>query len=235
MHPRTLSFRQLQEEEEDASRHGRRNHDDDSHMAATKQQAYYKAMNNSSYSVDSCFSTNSLDSVDSFSTAPDDLEAEAVLRAVRSDRLLFEPDEDASSFKAATSKPNKKLIIKAAVDGKCDMAAFGGAIAMSMESENPYRDFRESMEAMVMSHQGGVKDWLWLEEMLGWYLRANGKSTHGLIVGAFVDLLVALSSTAGAASPAADSLSSPATPDAAAANCCSASDCSCSSCSDPCS
>jgi uncharacterized protein (TIGR01568 family) len=115
------------------------------------------------------------------------------------------------------------------------MAAFGGAIAMSMESENPYRDFRESMEAMVMSHQGGVKDWLWLEEMLGWYLRANGKSTHGLIVGAFVDLLVALSSTAGATSPAADSLSSPATPDAAAANCCSASDCSCSSCSDPCS
>uniref|UniRef100_A0A0A9GY28 OVATE domain-containing protein n=1 Tax=Arundo donax TaxID=35708 RepID=A0A0A9GY28_ARUDO len=41
--------------------------------------------------------------------------------------------------------------------------------------------------------------------MLGWYLRANGKSTHGLIVGAFVDLLVALST----ASPAD---SSPATP-----------------------
>ncbi|RCV29311.1 hypothetical protein SETIT_6G002800v2 [Setaria italica] len=234
LHPRTLSFRQLQQQEEDASRYGCQHRDDDSHMAMMKKQAaYYKTMN-SSYSVDSCFSTNSLDSVDSFSTASH-AEAEAVIRAVRSDRLLFEP-EDASSFKAA-SKPNTKLIIKAMDDDDKDdttttaseaaTAAFGGAMAMSMESENPYRDFRESMEAMVMS-QGGVKDWFWLEEMLGWYLRANGKSTHGLIVGAFVDLLVALST---AASPA-DS-SSPATP--AAANCYSASDCSCSFSSSPCS
>jgi hypothetical protein len=41
--------------------------------------------------------------------------------------------------------------------------------------------------------------------MLGWYLRANGKKTHGLIIGAFVDLLVALASSASAPSTACSS------------------------------
>ncbi|RLN04682.1 hypothetical protein C2845_PM13G00220 [Panicum miliaceum] len=221
LHPRTLSFRQQQQEENDANGHGCQNQlvDNDSHMLAlTKQQAYYKQAMNSAYS---CFSPNSLASIDSFSIASSNAaEAEAVIRAVRSDRLLFEPEE-ASSFKEAG-----KLIIKdtTTMSKQAATAAFGGATAMSVESLNPYRDFLESMEAMVVS-QGGVRDWHWLEEMLGWYLRANGKSTHGLIVGAFVDLLVALSTDA--TSPA-DSSSSPATP--AAANCrSSSSDCSCSS------
>ena len=214
LHPRTLSFRQQQQEEDDANRHGCQNQHvaNDSHMALTKRQAHYKT-------ISSCFSPNSLASIDSFSAASSDAaEAEAVIRAVRSGRLLFEPEE-ASSFKASC----KPIIIKDATTTiMSKQAAFGGATAMSVESQHPYRDFRESMEAMVIS-QGGVRDWRWLEGMLGWYLRANGKSTHELIVGAFVDLLVALST---ATSPA-DS-SSPATP--ATANCSSpSSDCSCSS------
>ena len=213
LHPRTLSFRQQQQEEDDANRHGCQNQHvaNDSHMALTKRQAHYKT-------ISSCFSPNSLASIDSFSAAAADAaEAEAVIRAVRSGRLLFEPEE-ASSFKASC----KPIIIKDATTTiMSKQAAFGGATAMSVESQNPYRDFRESMEAMVIS-QGGVRDWRWLEEMLGWYLRANGKSTHELIVGAFVDLLVALST---ATSPT-DSSSSPATP--ATDNCSSSTDCSCS-------
>ena len=216
LHPRTLSFRQQQQEEEDdANGHGCQNQhvDNDSHMALTKQQQAYYCK-----TINSCFSPNSLASIDSFSSmASSDAaaEAEAVIRAVRSDRLLFEPEE-ASSFKPIIIKDTTTMTMSK------QQAAFGGATAMSVESQNPYRDFRESMEAMVIS-QGGVRDWRWLEEMLGWYLRANGKSTHELIVGAFVDLLVALST---ATSPA-DS-SSPATP--ATANCSSpSSDCSCSS------
>uniref|UniRef100_A0A0A9FP96 Transcription repressor n=1 Tax=Arundo donax TaxID=35708 RepID=A0A0A9FP96_ARUDO len=211
--PRTLSFRQQQQQEE-VDGQGRHHH----HHHMMMKQAY-KTMNAAYFpdSVDSCFS-NSFASVDSFSTAAfessspveaSEAEAETVIRALRSDRLFFEPAA-ASSFilikETSSTKPTK---MKAVDDGKqkdtirTKKTAFGGATAMSVESQNPYRDFRESMEAMVMSH--GVKDWRWLEEMLGWYLRANGKSTHGLIVGAFVDLLVALST----ASPAD---SSPATP-----------------------
>ncbi|CAO2205425.1 unnamed protein product [Urochloa humidicola] len=212
LQPRTLSFRQEQEEEED----------NDRHMAMMKQQTahYYKRTMNSAYSVDSCFSSNSaLPSLDSFSTASD-AEAEAVFRAVCSDRLLFEPNNNKLIIK------DKDTIISTSKSKAAATAAFGGGMAMSVDSQNPYRDFRESMEAMVMSQQQGeVKDWCWLEEMLGWYLRANGKSTHGVIIGAFVDLLVALSTTAPTSPADEEQL---AVTDAAA-NCSSSSDDSSSS------
>ncbi|XP_020196751.1 uncharacterized protein [Aegilops tauschii subsp. strangulata] len=107
---------------------------------------------------------------------------EAVIRGVRaSSRLFFEPE--ATKSIVMTSKP------------VADQAAFRGATALAIDSADPYGDFRRSMEEMVLSRGGGrgEDDWGWLEEMLGWYLRANGKKTHGLIVGAFVDLLVGLS------------------------------------------
>ncbi|KAM3299056.1 hypothetical protein ACQJBY_040510 [Aegilops geniculata] len=104
---------------------------------------------------------------------------EAVIRGVRaSSRLFFEPESTKSIV--MTSKP------------VADQAAFRGATALAIDSADPYGDFRRSMEEMVLS-RGGEDDWGWLEEMLGWYLRANGKKTHGHIVGAFVDLLVGLS------------------------------------------
>lgn len=205
--PRTLSFRQ--------QHHGH-------HTMMIKQA--YKTMNSAYFpdSADSCFS-NSFASVESLSTASEasgtvdanEAEAEAVMRALRSDRLLFEPDASPATTSSSILKKKAKVKVKA-VNDDCDnkdtttcidgsssgdskQAAFDGATAMSVESENPYRDFRASMEEMVMSH--GAKDWRWLEEMLGWYLRANSKSTHGLIVGAFVDLLVALSTSASPSSP----------------------------------
>ncbi|XBI60379.1 hypothetical protein VPH35_041317 [Triticum aestivum] len=107
---------------------------------------------------------------------------EAVIRGVRaSSRLFFEPE--ATKSIVMTSKP------------VADQAAFRGATALAIDSADPYGDFRRSMEEMVLSRGGGRgdDDWGWLEEMLGWYLRANGKKTHGLIVCAFVDLLVGLS------------------------------------------
>ncbi|CAM0901672.1 unnamed protein product [Alopecurus aequalis] len=100
---------------------------------------------------------------------------EVLIRGIRSSsRLFFEPEATSSIVKPS---------------------AFGGAMALAIDSVDPYGDFRRSMEEMVLSHgTGGEDDWGWLEEMLGWYLRANGKKSHGLIVGAFVDLLIALTS-----------------------------------------
>jgi uncharacterized protein (TIGR01568 family) len=191
--PRTLSFRQEQQ--------------------TTMLKQAYKTMNSAYSVVDySCFSNSAID--DSFSTASeasgqvdafDEAEAEAVICALRSDRLFFEPADASSTScikqQAAASKKTKVALEDDQEEEHlhpCQQnqkVAFGGATAMSVESKNPFRDFRESMEAMVMSHgHGGVKDWRWLEEMLGWYLKANGKSTHGLIVGAFVDLLISLAS-----------------------------------------
>ncbi|RRT33551.1 hypothetical protein B296_00059126 [Ensete ventricosum] len=95
---------------------------------------------------------------------------EAVIRGLQSDRLFFEPGATSSIVE-----------VEAAED--VGAVPFEGSIAMAVESEDPYRDFKRSMEEMLTAH--GVIDWAWLEEMLVWYLRANGKKTHELIIGAF--------------------------------------------------
>ncbi|CAM0901673.1 unnamed protein product [Alopecurus aequalis] len=135
------------------------------------------------HSDDSASAENSFLSVtdSSYSTTapvePSDVD-EVIIRGIQScSRLFFEPEATSSMVKPAAA------------------AAFSGAMALAIDSADPYGDFRRSMEEMVLSHgTGGEDDWGWLEEMLGWYLRANGKKTHGLIVGAFVDLLIALTS-----------------------------------------
>lgn len=142
--------------------------------------------------------TNSSNSA-SFSTESDescgDQSLETVIRGVRSERLFFEPDDTNSILEEA----------------KANGFPFKESLVMAMESDDPYEDFRKSMEEMVVSH--GLKDWKCLEELLSWYLRVNGKKTHGFIVGAFVDLLVGL------ATATSSSSSSPPSCDQSAAFC----------------
>ncbi|KAM0833646.1 hypothetical protein ACQ4PT_064135 [Festuca glaucescens] len=66
----------------------------------------------------------------------------------------------------------------------------GGTVVVTLESEDPYGDFRASMVEMVAAH--GLRDWEDLEELLAWYLKLNAKGVHAVIVGAFVDMLVGL-------------------------------------------
>ncbi|KAH7685543.1 Ovate protein family C-terminal protein [Dioscorea alata] len=103
---------------------------------------------------------------------------ESVIHGLRSaDRLFFEPGGTSSIMEDARAAMR---------------VPFEGSHAVAMESDDPYHDFRASMEEMVVAH--GVKGWGWLEELLGWYLRVNGRKTHGFIVGAFMDLLLMLAS-----------------------------------------
>ena len=120
--------------------------------------------------------TNSSETT-SFSTESEGFDGESlevVVRGVRSERLFFEPGETNSILEEA----------------KTGGFPFKESVVLAMESEDPYVDFRRSMEEMVESH--GLKDWDCLEELLGWYLKVNGKKNHGYIVGAFVDLLVGI-------------------------------------------
>lgn len=125
--------------------------------------------------------TNSSESASFSTTVSDESGAElteSIIRGLRSERFFFEPGDTKSILeeaKAANGVPFKE------------------SVALAMESEDPYVDFRVSMEEMVEAH--GLKDWECLEELFLWYLRVNGKNTHGFIVGAFVDLLVGILST----------------------------------------
>ncbi|KAJ1286346.1 hypothetical protein BS78_03G346200 [Paspalum vaginatum] len=135
--------------------------------------------------------SDSVSSASSASAAPapalDDASDDAVVRGIRSDRLLFDPGASATS----SILEEKSACAGAEED---DEAAFGGGVAVAFESADPYADFRASMEEMVAAH--GVGDWGWLEEMLGWYLRANDRDTHCAIVAAFIDVVVAIADPA---------------------------------------
>lgn len=133
-------------------------------------------------STDSCFTHSStLTESESFSTLSEPSTTdpvESVVHAVKSDRLFFEPGSTSSILEEARKSTQ--------ISDACGLEAC--AFAIELESEDPYRDFVKSMEEMVLAN--GVKDWDWLEEMLGWYLSVNPECAHGYIIDAFVDLLL---------------------------------------------
>ncbi|CAL9162721.1 unnamed protein product [Musa hybrid cultivar] len=105
----------------------------------------------------------------------------AVIHGLSSDRLFFEPAGSTSSIVEETDEARSAL--------------FQGSTAMAVDSVDPFMDFRESMGEMIRAH--GVEDWEWLEEMLVWYLRMNARRImlnliQGVILGAFLDLLLSL-------------------------------------------
>jgi uncharacterized protein (TIGR01568 family) len=142
---------------------------------------------------------------DSPSTESDEASAaaDAIVLGLRSDRLLFEPRATSSSILEKKPAPSSSPAVArrrrgAATNQAGDAeeedetsSAFGGGVAVSLESADPYRDFRASMEEMVASAHGG-ECWEWLERMLAWYLGANGRDTHPAIITAFVDLVVCM-------------------------------------------
>ncbi|URD88868.1 ovate family protein 13 [Musa troglodytarum] len=77
--------------------------------------------------------------------------------------------------------------IKAAL-GKASF--YEESITMSISSEDPYQDFRASMEEMVVAHE--LREWHSLQELLHCYLRLNERKNHKVIMLAFVDLLMQL-------------------------------------------
>ncbi|CAD6272011.1 unnamed protein product [Miscanthus lutarioriparius] len=138
------------------------------------------------------------------SPAADDI-ADAIVRGLRSDdRLLFEPHGPSSSIlerKPPPARPALRRPRAASAQAEAAAAAasssFGDSVAVAFDSTDPYHDFRASMEEMVAAH--GMGDWEWLERMLAWYLGANGRHTHPVIVTAFVDLVVTMAAASASA------------------------------------
>ncbi|CAH8324474.1 unnamed protein product [Eruca vesicaria subsp. sativa] len=161
--------------------------------------------------------TNSSETASHSTESEQDLDAESlemvVKGVVRSERLFFDPGVTSSileennqkltkqspltTIKAQTTKP----IVSATVSLPIDEIS----VPVVMESEDPYGDFRRSMEEMVESHGELANDWRSLESMLAWYLRMNGRRSHDVIVCAFVDLLSGLSDSRAGTSPVTDS------------------------------
>ncbi|XP_058205022.1 transcription repressor OFP15-like [Rhododendron vialii] len=112
---------------------------------------------------------------------------EAVISGLRTaERLFFEPGETSSILGELKTTGQVQIC----PDKEESSSGSGGGVLVAMDSMDPYADFKTSMEEMVEAE--GLKEWDRLEELLGWYLKANGKENHGYIVAAFVDLLAGL-------------------------------------------
>ncbi|GMH30128.1 hypothetical protein Nepgr_031971 [Nepenthes gracilis] len=126
-----------------------------------------------------CFTNTSAESSGNLLTMVDESgsdQIEMAIRGLRSERLFFEPGETNSILELASKTG--------------DLVPFKGCAVLSMESEDPFADFRKSMEEMIMAR--GLNDFQCLGELLSWYLSVNGENNHGHIVTAFADLLVRL-------------------------------------------
>ncbi|XP_019181770.1 PREDICTED: transcription repressor OFP13-like [Ipomoea nil] len=141
--------------------------------------------------------TNTSESA-SFSTESDD--ERIIVTGVRSDRLFFDRAENntSSSIAAAAAATAAAATPPENQENLGEEAPFAASVVMTMESADPYADFKKSMEEMVESQ--GMRDWESLQELLGWYLKMNAKVNHGFILGAFVDLLIHLTSSSSSSS-----------------------------------
>ncbi|XP_068651229.1 transcription repressor OFP13-like [Aristolochia californica] len=125
--------------------------------------------------------------------------------AISSQRFFFSPCTTKSIMEEAT--PSSQSEVEAEIDAdeeatflkrlfreteeiKSEVGFCKESVTMAMASEDPYLDFRVSMEEMVEAH--GLRDWSCLQELLDCYLRLNEKKTHKIIVLAFADLLMNL-------------------------------------------
>lgn len=150
---------------------------------------------------ESWFTNSSLSESASYSTEshedhPVDNESlEIIVREARSERLFFDPGGETNSILEEAKSSSSSSSDEAAAAAAAAFSPFKESVVLAMDSENPYVDFRRSMEEMVETH-GLIKDWDCLEELLAWYLRVNGKKHHGFIVDAFVDLLASFAAAA---------------------------------------
>ncbi|KAL7109116.1 hypothetical protein ACP275_06G155400 [Erythranthe tilingii] len=155
----------------------------------------FRASNEAIFTTTSFLSFDTTNSLECSLVHEENESLEVVVNGVRlhsSERLFFEPNETSSIVREA----NKSITFNYYDDQYIDrgMFVFKDSVALEMESDNPYLDFKKSMQEMVERDQANnnllVKDdWDYLEELLGWYLRLNVKMNHRFIVGAFVDLL----------------------------------------------
>lgn len=143
-----------------------------------KNNVVFKSINSTSTDVVESLFTE----FGSFSIASDEDNdpIEKVIRELRSDRLFFEPKDTSSILESS-----KLADIASSSASASD--PFKDTMVLPMDSRNPYKDFKISMEEMVETH--GVNDWERLEELLSCYLKVNDKRNHGYIVDAFVDLV----------------------------------------------
>ncbi|KFK34503.1 hypothetical protein AALP_AA5G153800 [Arabis alpina] len=138
------------------------------------------------------FSSTSSTTEDTMENPPDIESIENVIRGLKSSkRLIFERRGESNSIlEKGTKKEEEQEDEEEEAHEK--EGEEEGFMLLSLESNDPYSDFKKSMEKMVEAH-ALHHDWKSLEKLLFWFLKVNVKTSHKYIFTAFVDLLLNLS------------------------------------------
>ncbi|GAA0170780.1 hypothetical protein LIER_24968 [Lithospermum erythrorhizon] len=122
---------------------------------------------------------------------------ETIIKGVQSSERLFFTPEDTSSIAGEVKGEDEEVSGSSPLKDE-EVLPFEGSVMMAMDSENPYEDFKKSMQEMIESK--GLKDWECLEELLRWYLRMNEEKHHEFIIEAFIDMLIGFSAASSSSS-----------------------------------
>ncbi|VFQ80286.1 unnamed protein product [Cuscuta campestris] len=126
---------------------------------------------------------------DRSSSSEETIIREVVMRS--SDRLFFEePGECATSslfVQPCVEEAKEKMSEGQKGEEEEERSPFKEGVVVAMETKDPYRDFKRSMQEMVECYiidgddeEGKkLKKWEWLQELLGWYLKMNVDGNHG--------------------------------------------------------
>ncbi|WOL05732.1 hypothetical protein Cni_G14463 [Canna indica] len=104
------------------------------------------------------------------------------------ERFFFSPHTTKSIMEEARNYKYSDTSAGRASSTSKKTSFYEESVMMAVASDNPYHDFRASMEEMVAAHQ--LREWHSLQELLHCYLRVNKKKNHRVIALAFVDLLM---------------------------------------------
>ncbi|CAH9108556.1 unnamed protein product [Cuscuta epithymum] len=144
--------------------------------------------------VNSVYLDPSNSTLESFSFSAESDDEQIIITGVRSDRLIFDRGGISSSIAKLEPLPENQENVEKQREEEEDAGEVGfpfeESVMVSIDSDDPYLDFKKSMAEMVESR--GINDWDSLQELLGWYWKMNSPMNHGVIVRAFMDLLVGL-------------------------------------------
>lgn len=140
---------------------------------------------------DSASHSKSLSSSSTSSSDPDTAATPDLAAAFASQRFFFSSPGRSNSI-VESSSPSSSSSLTATSDRSDKI--IGGGVAVPTYSQDPFVDFRQSMQEMVEARRlvDVTADWEHLHELLTCYLSLNPKSAHKFIVCAFSDILVSM-------------------------------------------
>ncbi|KAL0884490.1 hypothetical protein Bca101_008471 [Brassica carinata] len=151
-----------------------------------------------STAADSSSSSTSLDESDNYGFTPEHSPPPDLTSVLASRRFFFSSPGRSNSITDSSPDLRTRFSCEPATvttsTTSTRLLTGGTAVKQYVQSPDPYKDFRRSMQEMLdaVTDAGDVRRYEFLHELLISYLSLNAADTHKFIIRAFADILVSL-------------------------------------------